>query len=66
MGGENLFETELQGKVAVVLGNEGNGLSDYSRQKVNKVVALPMENSIESLNVAIAGSVIMYHIYTNK
>lgn len=66
MGGENLFETKLQGKVAVVLGNEGNGLSDYSRQNVNKVVALPMENSIESLNVAIAGSVIMYHIYTNK
>lgn len=66
MDGENLFDCSFDGKIAVVLGNEGNGLSEYSKKNVNKIVALPMENNIESLNVAIAGSVIMYCIYTNK
>ncbi len=66
MNGDNLFGCKIDGKVAVILGNEGNGLSDIARQRASKIVSLPMENSIESLNVAVAGSVIMYHIYTNK
>lgn len=66
MGGENVFDKTFHGNVALVLGNEGNGLSEYSRQNANLTVSLPMENQFESLNVAIAGSVIMYHIYANK
>ncbi len=63
MGGENIFNAQFDGKVAVVLGNEGNGLSGFSKTNANKIVSLPMQNNFESLNVAIAGSVIMYKIY---
>ena len=66
MGGSNVFDSELTGKIALVLGNEGNGLSDYSLSHASRIVALPMANGFESLNVAVAGSVIMYQIYSQQ
>ena len=66
MGGTNVFSTCFGKRVALILGNEGNGLSEYSRRHGTKTVALPMENGFESLNVAVAGSVIMYQIYSQK
>ena len=66
MGGSNVFSTRFGKRVALILGNEGNGLSDYSLKHAAKTVALPMENGFESLNVAVAGSVIMYQIYSQR
>lgn len=64
MNGVNVFETDFSTQVALIVGNEGNGLSKYSRSHVKKTVSLPMANNFESLNVAVAGSVIMYQIYS--
>ena len=66
MHGQNLFETRFDGNVALVLGNEGNGLSDFSRRRVRQTVSLPMANEFESLNVAVAGSVIAYWIFSQN
>lgn len=66
MGGSSVFSTRFGKRVALILGNEGNGLSDYSLKHAAKTVALPMENGFESLNVAVAGSVIMYQIYAQS
>ena len=66
MGGRDVFEAKFAQKVALVLGNEGNGLSDYSKTHASRTVALPMANGFESLNVAVAGSVIMYQIFSQS
>ena len=66
MGGSNVFEAQFGAKTALVLGNEGNGLSDYSKTHANRTVALPMSNDFESLNVAVAGSIIMYQIFSQS
>ena len=66
MGGSSVFEAEFPTLVALVLGNEGNGLSDYSKTHAARTVALPMANGFESLNVAVAGSVIMYQIFSKQ
>ncbi len=66
MAGSDLFETSISSPAALVVGNEGNGLSDFVRQRVNATVALPMANEFESLNAAVAGSVIMYRIFTQN
>ncbi len=63
MKGENAFSMSFNGDVALILGNEGNGLSRYSRLNADKTVSLPMQNNFESLNVAVAGSVLMYKVY---
>jgi len=63
MAGKNVFDIRFPAKTALVLGNEGNGLSDLSKSRSDLIVALPMQNNFESLNVAVAGSVIMYQIF---
>ncbi|MGM9970403.1 MAG: TrmH family RNA methyltransferase [Anaeroplasma sp.] len=46
-------------KIAIVLGNEGNGISKDVKNALKKNIYIPMDNT-ESLNVAIAGAIIMY------
>lgn len=63
MDGKNIFGTNFADKVALVVGNEGNGISKFWKDCADTIVALPMENNFESLNVSVAGSVAMYQIY---
>lgn len=66
MHGENVFQTRFTGQTALILGNEANGLSAFSKAHAQKMVALPMANEFESLNVAVAGSVIAYQIFSQN
>lgn len=50
----------LTGSVALVLGNEARGISEDLRRGVTATVALPLRGAAESLNVAVAGGVLMY------
>jgi len=44
----------------VMIGNEGNGLTDKLSSCADKYIRIPMEGSLESLNAAVSASVIMY------
>ena len=66
MDGTDVFTESFPKKVALVVGNEGNGLSDFSKRNCNKVVSLPMKHDFESLNVAVAGSVLMYQVFASQ
>jgi len=46
-------------KIALFLGNEGHGLSDEVKENVNQFVTIDTQN-VESLNVSVAGAIIMY------
>lgn len=48
------------GRVALVLGNEARGLSEDVRHHVEEYVRLPIVGRVESLNVAVAGGILMY------
>lgn len=61
-GGRPCFECRFQNKVAVVLGNERRGLSREWFDGEAVRVTVPMFGNADSLNVAIAGSIILYHI----
>lgn len=45
---------------ALVIGNEGNGISDKIMQISDKTVSIPMENGVESLNASVSASLLMY------
>ena len=60
MKGESLESIERNSKVALVLGNEGQGLKEETLSKTYKNITINTE--IESLNVGVAGSIIMHHI----
>ena len=50
----------LPARTALVLGNEGDGLSGYVRSTVDTLVAVPVVEGVESLNVAVAGGILLY------
>lgn len=55
----DLPESIVSGKMLLVLGNEGQGLSEESKRRCKKVT-IPMKKEVESLNVAAAGAILMY------
>lgn len=57
---KDFFEEDLRGKVILTVGNEGNGVSEEVLALADTKVKIPMPGNAESLNVAIATSVIMY------
>lgn len=60
LGGEPLGSVDLRGPIALVLGEEGRGLSPKLREKCDLIVSIPLANDLESLNVSVAAAVLMY------
>jgi len=57
---KDFYEEDLKGKVVLTVGNEGNGVSDEVYELADTKVKIPMPGNAESLNVAVASSIIMY------
>jgi 23S rRNA (guanosine2251-2'-O)-methyltransferase len=60
MGGEPVGSADLRGAVALVMGEEGSGLSPKLREKCDRVVSIPLLGDLESLNVSVAAGILMY------
>ncbi len=56
-------EVSYQGKSAILIGNEANGLSDAASSLSTQRIKIPMEGNVESLNAAIAAAILMYESY---
>ena len=56
----SVFDSDLTGKVALVFGNEGAGVSDALMQCAHESISIPMRAGTESLNVAAAASVCLF------
>lgn len=57
---ENCFDVDLNENIALVIGNEGRGVSEELIASSDIRVKIPMEGSIESLNAAVAAGILMY------
>lgn len=56
----SLFDTDLRGRLALVLGAEGEGMRRLTRERCDVLVSLPMRGAVESLNVSVACGVCCY------
>lgn len=59
-GGANLKTIEKNDKFAIIMGNEGNGVSDELLKLCDEYIYIPMNKKCESLNVGVATSIILY------
>lgn len=60
-GGRPYGEIAFPDHYAIMIGNEGNGLTDEAVNSASERVFIPMQGQIESLNAAIAAAVLMFH-----
>ncbi|MDQ2715655.1 MAG: 23S rRNA (guanosine(2251)-2'-O)-methyltransferase RlmB [Chloroflexota bacterium] len=54
------YQADLTGGLALVVGNEGKGISRLVREHCDLLIRLPMHGNINSLNAAVAGSIVLY------
>lgn len=59
-------QANLKGPIALVVGNEGKGISRLVREHCDVLVNLPMRGHVGSLNAAIAGSIALYEIWRQR
>lgn len=62
-GAQSLFATDLRGRVALVVGNEGHGPNPAWTKAGAELVHIPMPGRIESLNAGVAAAVVLYEAW---
>jgi TrmH family RNA methyltransferase len=61
-GGDPLSTARPSGPVALVLGNEGAGLTPALLSTASRTVSIPLKGGVESLNVAVAAGILLYEV----
>lgn len=67
LGGKTCYEAfDYRKSTAFLIGNEGNGLRKETVDCADVLIRIPMEGSVESLNAAVASSVLLYEAYRQR
>lgn len=61
--GANIKEMTLKNKYAIIMGNEGNGVEEAVQNLADELLYIPMSEGVESLNVGVATSILLYEFY---
>lgn len=64
--GDPLFGADLPERGAYIIGNESEGLDANSRAACDGMLSIPLENGVESLNAAVAASLVAYEVGRNR
>lgn len=62
----DLYQSKLQGPMALVMGAEGKGLRRLTREACDELIKIPMVGQVESLNVSVATGVCLYEIVRQR
>ncbi len=65
-GTQSYDEIDFNMDCAIVLGAEGKGLHDLVRKKCDLLVSIPMMGEVASLNVSVAGGIVMYEVLRQR
>ena len=59
-GATSLYQADLKGPAAIVIGSEGDGMSRLVREQCDFLVSIPMRGQVNSLNASAAAAVVLY------
>ena len=60
------YETEISGKIALVIGGEDSGVRRLTREKCDECVSLPLYGKVNSLNASVALGVAVYEVIRRR
>lgn len=66
MDGEEITQTNLKGAVALVVGNEGSGISQLTRKLCDGVVSIKLKGKVNSLNASVACGIAVYEVVRQR
>lgn len=66
MHGPYMYQQDLTGPLAIVIGSEGKGLGKLVSQSCDYLVSIPMRGKINSLNASVAAGVLLYEAYRQR
>ena len=66
MDGQDYREIDYHGKIALVIGNEGNGMSRIVRESCDFIAKIPMYGKVNSLNASVASGIMIYEAIKPK
>ena len=59
-GEKEYFDVDMKKDIVLVIGNEGNGISDELKELADIKIRIPMQGLVESLNASVAAGILMY------
>ena len=59
-------DIDINTSIAIVIGNEGEGMSRLVKEKCDYIVSIPMEGHVNSLNASVSASILLYEILRKK
>lgn len=65
-GSQTIASVDLKGKIAIVMGNEGDGLRRLTKEACDYLVNIPMCGVVESLNVSVATGIALYEVMRQR
>lgn len=64
--GEDYRTIDYRGKIALIIGNEGKGMSRLVKESCDFMATIPMQNGIDSLNASVASGIMIYEVVRNR
>lgn len=65
-GEKNIYDVTLQGKTAIIIGNEGSGLRRLTKEKCDFLIKIPSTKNFSTLNAAQAATVVLYESFKQR
>lgn len=62
MGGTSAPDTDLKGRVGIVMGSEGSGMHQKIKESCDGIISIPTTGNVDSLNVSVAAGILMYEV----
>ena len=66
MAGSDYRSIDYNGKIALVIGNEGKGMSKLVKDNCDFLATIPLAQNVESLNASVAAGIMMYEVVRNR
>jgi 23S rRNA (guanosine2251-2'-O)-methyltransferase len=63
---KTIYETDVNMPIALVMGAEEKGMRRLTREQCDFLVKIPMQGSVESLNVSVAAGVLIYEVFRQR